>query len=115
MRAKTNCPINLISGLENVTLLPQRRAVDAAPTTDARVDRVNELDAKQTMLGDIMRTYGKLKIDTRTNIDIKSAIMSNLIDIHLGLLSTSEILQKRVPMMYKNCMKAQPGVPCPKP
>ncbi len=48
-------------------------------------------------------------------IETKSALMSNLIDIHLGLLSTSEVVEKRVPIMYANCMKAQPGVSCPKP
>jgi hypothetical protein len=47
--------------LENIKLLPQRQAVDAAPTTDARVYAVDKLSAKERMLKDIIYTYTKLE------------------------------------------------------
>lgn len=114
VRAKAACLSNPIRGLENITLLPQRKAVDAAPTTTDRVFEVSKLSAKETMLKDIVSTYTKLEAMKWPQIDTKSALMSNLIDIHLSLLSTAEIVEKRVPIMYKNCMKAQPGTACPK-
>ncbi len=115
MRARTDCPINIISGLENITLLPLRKSIDAAKTTDDRVYAVNKLSDRQKIVTAIETMNVQLKVMTISDIDIKSAIMSNLIDIHLELLSTSEAIEKRIPIMYANCMKAQPSVACPKP
>ena len=61
VRARIACMKNPILGLENITLLSQRKAVDAAPTTTDRVFEVSKLSAKETMLKDIVSTYSKLE------------------------------------------------------
>jgi hypothetical protein len=38
-----------------------------------------------------------------------------LIDIHLGILSADADIRQRIPIMYKNCMKWNPSIPCQKP
>ena len=112
--ARTACLSNPILGLETI-LLPWRRRVDTARTTDSRVIRVNELSREQQIKAAIVRTYSNLETYRTPSIDIKSALMSNLIDIHLWLISTAEQVEKRLPTMYANCMKSQPGISCPKP
>lgn len=114
MRAKAECLSNPIMWLENITLLPQRKAVDAAKTTDDRVYKVNQLSDKEKIVKDITNTYARLEVVKTPDLEIKTALMSNLIDIHLGLISTTEQIDKRLKQMYNNCMKAQPGIPCPK-
>ncbi|MBC7503808.1 hypothetical protein H7169_02470 [Candidatus Gracilibacteria bacterium] len=112
--AKRACLSNPILGLETI-LLPWRKRVDSARTTNARVISVNELSKEQQIKSAIIRTYSNLEAYRTPAIDIKSALMSNLIDIHLGLISTAEQVEKRLPTMYTNCMKSQSSISCPKP
>ena len=112
--AERRCFANPILGVENI-LLPWRQLVDRAPTTDARSYAVNNLSREQRLKQSIVATANKLETYRTPSIDIKSAIMSNLIDIHIWLLSTSEQIEKRLPIMYNNCMKAQPSISCPRP
>jgi hypothetical protein len=58
--------------------------------------------------------YSNLEMMKTPAIDIKSELMSNLIDLHIALLFTSEAIEKRLPAIYQNCMKGQPDVACPK-
>ncbi len=114
IRARVACLSNPILGIETI-LLPWRQKVDIAKTTDERVDRVYGLSSQQKLLKDITRTYANISSKQTPAIDTKSALMSNLIDLHLSLLFTADAVEKRIPMMYANCMRAQPSVPCPKP
>ena len=99
------CLSNPILGLEKITLLPQRKAVQSAITTDDRTQQVNELINQQKMTNDIEIMYSKLQVQKNYSIDTKTALMSNLIDIHLGILSADADIRQRIPIMYKNCMK----------
>ncbi len=89
--------------------------VDASKTTTERVTSVNQLSDTEKILRDITKTYSVLNHTKTVAIDGKSVLMSNLIDIHLELISSADYIEKRLQPMYRNCMKAQPGIPCPKP
>jgi hypothetical protein len=109
------CLSNPILGLEKITLLPQRRAVQNALTTDDRAQRVNELINQEKVVKEIELMYSNLQVQKNYSIDTKTALMSNLIDIHLGILSTIEEINNRIKVMYKNCMKWNPDISCQKP
>ena len=114
IRARIACLKNPILGIENFTLFSLRVSVDKSKTTNQRVDNVNILLSKKTMIQNIEANYQNLKPYSSPAIDIKSALLSNLLDIHIGLVSTIEQIDKRCKAMYNNCMKAQPGITCPK-
>jgi hypothetical protein len=99
------CLSNPILGLEKITLLPQRKAVQASKTTDDRSRQVDELVYQQAMINSIEMMHYKLQVQKNYSIDTKTALMSNLIDIHLGILSADADIRQRIPIMYKNCMK----------
>ncbi len=112
--AESRCFANPILGVENI-LLPWRKKVVSATTTTDRSLYLIPLTREQRLKSAIVSTSNKLETYHTPSIDIKSAIMSNLIDIHIWLISTSEQVEKRLPKMYTNCMKAQPGISCPRP
>lgn len=58
--------------------------------------------------------YSDIEIMKTPAIDLRSELMSNLIDLHMALLFTSEAIEKRLPAIYKDCMKGQPDVTCPR-
>lgn len=88
--------------------MPLRQKVDAAKTIAERTNAVNALSDTEKVVKDIAVTLNILESLKTPAIDTKTDLMSNLIDIHLGLISTTEQINKRLPIMYKNCMKAQP-------
>ncbi len=107
-----SCLTNPILGIENL-LLPWRRRVQASRTTNERVYQVNTLSTEEQLKQSIVRMDSIIRSQRTPAIDIKSFIMLNLIDLHLGLLSTSEAVEKRIPKMYADCMKGGIGVRCP--
>ncbi len=96
-------------------MLPWRQRVDISTTTDERVYRVNELSREEQIKLSIVKMDSQLKAQKPSAIDIKNSLMLNLIDLHLSLLFTAEAVEKRIPIMYANCMRAQPSVACPRP
>ncbi len=112
--AERRCFANPILGVESI-LLPWRKKVDSATTTTDRSLYLIPLTREQKLKASIVAASTKLETYRTPTIDIKSAIMSNLIDIHIWLISTSEQVEKRLPKMYTNCMKAQSGISCPRP
>lgn len=115
IRAMDRCFSNPILGIEQFDLRPWIQAVEASRTTDERVYHVNALGSQQTLLESIMRTHTQSAMYQTPIIDSKSALMGNLIDLHLSLLFTADAVEKRIPIMYANCMRTQPSIPCPRP
>lgn len=94
-------------------MLPWRRRVEMARTTNERVYQVNILSTEEQLKQSIVKMDSIIRSQRTPAIDIKSSIMLNLIDLHLGLLSTAEAVEKRIPKMYANCMKGGISVKCP--
>lgn len=114
IKARASCLSNPILGIENMTLLPLRKQVDEAKTIPERVNAVNQLWDRKKETMDIQKMYSDIEIMKTPAIDLRSELMSNLIDLHMALLFTSEAIEKRLPAIYKDCMKGQPDVTCPK-
>jgi hypothetical protein len=115
VRALNRCFSNPIIGIEEFDLRPWFQAVEASRTTDERVYNVNALGTQQVLLESIMRTYTQSAMYQTPIIDTKSAIMNNLIELHLKLLFTAQAVEKRIDPMYANCMRTQSSIPCPRP
>lgn len=91
-------------GLETI-VLPWRKKVDAAKTTDSRVYQVNQLDAKKNTLTSIMQMESYLSTIRSPTADEKTLLITNLLDLHISLVTTTDLLEKRIPVMQRNCMK----------
>jgi len=95
--------------------LPIKKKIQSAKNITERQDAVSELERIGNFQKDIIFMANNLNTIKAPNIDTKTALMSNLLDLHLGLISTAEEVEGRLKPMYANCMKAQPIIPCPKP
>lgn len=115
VNARIECAKNPLVRIEGFNLLPMRKVVDASKTTTERVRSVNQLSDTEKILKDITKTYYVLDHTKVVTIEDKTKLISNLIDLHLELISTAERIEKRLQPMNRNCMKAQPGISCPKP
>lgn len=114
VRAKAQCMANPILGLENI-LTPFKKKVTNARTTDERVYHVNNVIKEDTVKRSVIAMDSLLRSRTTPEIETKSTMMLDLIDLHISLLFTAEAVEKRVPKMAKNCMKGQVSVACPTP
>lgn len=45
---------------------------------------------------------------TSAQQDIDTKTIESLVDLHISLMLTNTLLEKRIPKMQENCMKAQP-------
>lgn len=114
VKAKVKCMGNPILGLENI-LSPFKKKVTNAISIDERVYQVNNLSKENKVKTSVVAMDGLLRTRKSPEIETKSTIMLDLIDLHISLLFTAEAVEKRVPKMAKNCMKWQINVACPKP
>ena len=114
VRARTSCLSNPILGIENITLAPLKNRVQNAKTLTERITAVNQLWDTRKFTTDIETVYRDIEMMKTPAIEDRSAVMSNLIDLHINLLFTSEALESRLSPMYKNCMSGQQSVACPK-
>mgnify|MGYP003440802658 FL=1 len=114
VKAKLQCMANPILWLENV-LLPFKKKVTKARTTDERVYYVNKLVKEDTVKKSVIAMDSLLRTRRAPEIETRSTLMLDLIDLHISLLFTAEAVEKRLPKMAKNCMKWQVSVACPTP
>lgn len=114
VRAKAQCIANPILGVENI-LIPFKKKVTNAGYTDERVYHVNNVSKEERVKVSVIAMDNYLRSQKGPEIESKSTLMLDLIDLHISLLFTSEAVEKRVPKMAKNCMKGQMSVACPTP
>ena len=94
---------NPILGLENVLTLFKKK-VTKARTTDERVYYVNKLVKEDTVKKSVIAMDSLLRTRKAPEIETRSTLMLDLIDLHISLLFTAESVEKRLPKMAKNCM-----------
>lgn len=82
-----------------------QRYVNSARTTDDRATREREKNARQTRTIHIVEMYNTLNAMTSAEQDINTSINKNLVDWHLSLQLTNELLEARTQPMQRNCMK----------
>ena len=59
---------------------------------------------------DINELHQSLLGKTSTDIKVNEKIRNTLINMHIRIISTNALIEKRIPPMQKNCMKAIPGI-----
>lgn len=104
VRAKFNCMRNPILGLERI-LIPFKKKVTQSLSTDERVYHVNNLVKEDSVKKSVIVMDSLLRTRKSPEIESRSAIMLDLVDLHISLLFTAEAVEKRLPKMAKNCMK----------
>lgn len=112
--AQKICLQNPILGLDTI-LLPWKQAVNTAKDTNEKVEKESEYNKKRDTKTAVLKMYSDISVYQSSAIETKSALITNLIDLHIALVSTSGLVEKRLQAMYQNCMKWQPMIPCPRP
>lgn len=113
--ARADCTQSVIIGAENLTNW-MKPLIFKATNTDEFIRRALTYEKAKTRLGPDMATFWK-KIQDTKNADEKlnEKMITDLVNIHAELTLTNDLLKKKSSEMYKNCMKAQPNIPCPQP
>ncbi len=107
--ARTSCLSNPISGLDK-KFAPWRQFVWKSKTLQEYHTRTTKMLSRKSHDVDILKMYNKLDTMTSRKIDIDQTTLYNLISLHTNLISTNTLLEKRIPIMQKNCMKGQPNL-----
>jgi hypothetical protein len=72
-----------------------------------QISRNRDLLSNMTAVADI---YAKYSSQSSTQTPVNESMLSSLVELHIGLLSINKILEVRIPVMQKNCMKAIPEI-----
>jgi hypothetical protein len=111
-RSADKCTRRYILGLEK--LVADFRALKwKARDTDAFVTITQETDKLIIDNQQITALYSELTTKTRSQNDedaTTTTIITNLVNMHASLVGINALIEKRIPMMQKNCMKGSPGV-----
>lgn len=91
-------------------MLPWRKKVEASRTLPERVQRVNTLTQEKDVKVSVESTYTTLMTQVTPQSDDNKAIITNLVDLHISLVATTDMVKKRLPIMQRNCMKARPDI-----
>ncbi len=109
LKAIAKCKQSPLSGLQKV-----KRAFDdtikESPTTDIYIKKVSKSEWLMMDLVDASSLYSDLIGRTSNDIKTNAKIQSDLINMHITLLRINELLEKRIPIMQWNCMKALPDI-----
>ncbi len=109
------CFSSVVIGSENLTNW-MKRSIIQATNTDEYLTRVLRYDKKKYQASEDMTKFWT-RIETLAKSEDENTnekMMTDLVDLHIRLLETNEVLQKRIPEMQENCRKWQPGISCPK-
>lgn len=114
LSARANCLSAPIAGAEKLfesgknfgnTISSWKDFTWSTPSTDEIIIREEEKNRRKTRAFNIIEMHGNLQSLTIEDKIQKDEQMKNLIDWHLSLQSTNELLENRISPMQKNCMK----------
>ncbi len=114
-KARSECFSNVVIGSENLTNW-MKRSIIQATNTDQYLARVLLYSKRKDQSSQEMTKFWTkinalaIEEDQTTN----EKMMTDLVDLHVRLLETNDLLKKKIPEMQANCRKWQPGIPCPK-
>ncbi len=85
-------------------------------TTDQFIERSLAYDTAKVRLGTDMWAFWKEIQKAKTNDEtLNEKMITDLVNIHAQITITNDLLKKKTPDAYKNCMKGQPDIACPQP
>ncbi len=86
------------------------KAILQSPTTDVYIARTMKAQALYNDIVNINDLHQSLLGKTSTDIKVNEKIRNTLINMHIRIISTNTLIEKRIPPMQKNCMKAVPDI-----
>jgi hypothetical protein len=109
-KVRAECTNSLVTGLENLTNW-YKPLIFQATNTDQFMSRLIRYDKEKKRLTNDMATFWE-KIEKTKNADeaLNEKMVTDLVNIHARLVVTNGILEKKIPEMQANCMKAQPDI-----
>lgn len=119
LSARAKCLSSPIAGAEKIfeagenfwnTIKSWKNFVWSAKTSDDVIERENEKNKRKSRTFTVINTYMDLNSLVKSDQDDNANMMKNLVDWHLSLQSTNELLEKRIAPMQRNCMKWQPDI-----
>lgn len=81
-----------------------------AKTSDEYVERLTKIDEKIIELTDMARLYNEVKSSLANSTQTTEETVTNLAQIHINLSVINLAIEKRIPMMQRNCMRQLPGI-----
>lgn len=112
VNAKAGCLSNPILGTENLLKLPWKTNALQAPTLDKRIYAVDRLVKESNLKNSILKMDSLMRYKNSSEIEIKSKLMLDIVDLHISILATTRSIEKRIPKMRINCMKWQINIKC---
>lgn len=113
VKARQDCSVIPLAGTD-VFMKQWARAFPEPRTTTEYVQKVQAVSRQSTLQRSIVSMDAYLRAMKTPTQEENDTIVLNLIDTHLALVSTIDMLNKRTVKMRTNCMKAQPDIECPK-
>ncbi len=99
----------------NVTSF-MRELVYTSKTSDQFLERSLAYDKAKIRIGIDMWAFWKEIQKAKSNDEtLNEKMITDLVNIHAQITVTNDLLKKKIPEVYKNCMKGQPDVKCPQP
>ncbi len=82
----------------------------SANTTDEFTTRRDIAVSRQNRSIDIETMHSQLNLLSSTDSDTNDNTQKGLIDLHINLMATNNLLEQRLPAMQSNCSKGQPDI-----
>lgn len=109
IEARIKCLSNPLLGIDRLFLGWQKKIAEA-PTSDHRLEAQKSMDIRMSRTVDVPHMYHTLRPMIATEIDINAGTLKSLIDTHIDLTTTNEMLEKRIKPMQNNCMRGSPDI-----
>lgn len=104
LRARKECLQFPVIGVDRL-FQGWRAHVSSARTTDDRAKRTTTLQSRQARSVDIAAMYSHIIPLMSAEEDLNTNTLESLIELHIDLQATNEMIEKRIPKMQNNCMK----------
>jgi hypothetical protein len=88
----------------------KRNPLPQAKTSDEYVDRIVTTNTDSIKVTDLATLYTTIKSSLSTSEQSTEETITNLARIHVNLSVINIAVEKRIPMMQRNCIKQLPSV-----
>lgn len=109
LSARADCLSNPLLGIDRL-FAPWKDFIASSPDTVTYSERNTAYNERKGKTVDIVKMYQQLESLTNLETDDNAMMQKALIDLHISLMTTNELLQERIKPMQKNCMKGNPSI-----
>jgi hypothetical protein len=114
-KANSRCREPVLTIAKNITNW-YKGTIAKSKTSDEYIKNTLAYDTAKTRLWADMASFWSEMEKIKSDDDgINKKMITDLVNIHAELTITNDLLKKKIPEMYDNCMKGQPDIRCPQP